>query len=114
VVTGEMYAPRLQRLLGSLEVGGLHARVVPVANQWFGGSIGVAGLLTGADIQNALAGTTLGAEVLVPAVALRDGAGVFLDDLTPADLTTALGVPVTPVEPTARALLAGLLGGAPA
>ena len=56
----------------------------------------------------------LGAEVLVPAVALRDGAGVFLDDLTPADLAAALGVPVTPVEPTARALLASVLGGAPA
>ena len=50
----------------------------------------------------------------MPAVALRDGAGVFLDDLTPADLAGALGVPVTPVEPTARALLAGLLGGPPA
>jgi len=114
VVTGEMYAPRLRRLLEALEVGGLHTRVIPVANQWFGGSIGVAGLLTGADIQTALAGTTLGAEVLVPAVALRDGAGVFLDDLTPADLTAALGVPVTPVEPTARALLAALVDGAPA
>jgi len=114
VVTGEMYAPRLRRLLGALEVEGLGARVVPVANRWFGGSIGVAGLLTGADIQAALARSALGAEVLVPAVALRDGAGVFLDDLTPADLSTALGVPVTPVEPTARALLASLLGGAPA
>jgi NifB/MoaA-like Fe-S oxidoreductase len=114
VVTGEMYAPRLRRLVEALEVGRLHARVIPVANQWFGGSIGVAGLLTGADIQTALAGTILGAEVLVPAVALRDGAGVFLDDLTPADLTAALGVPVTPVEPTARALLAALVGGAAA
>jgi len=114
VVTGEMYAPRLRRLLGALEVEGLGARVVPVANRWFGGSIGVAGLLTGADIQAALARSALGAEVLVPAVALRDGAGVFLDDLTPADLSSALGVPVTPVEPTARALLASLLGGAPA
>ena len=109
-----MYAPRLRRLLGSLEVAGLRVRVVPLAKPGIVGSIGVAGLLTGADIQNALAGSALGAEVLVPAVALRDGAGVFLDDLTPADLTAGLGVPVTPVEPTARHLLAGLLGGAPA
>jgi hypothetical protein len=34
---------------------------------------------------------------------------VFLDDLTPGDLTAALGVPVTPVEPTARALLDALV-----
>jgi hypothetical protein len=46
--------------------------------------------------------------VLVPAVALRDGEGVFLDDLTPADLARALGVPVTPVEPDAAALLRAL------
>jgi hypothetical protein len=47
--------------------------------------------------------------VLVPAVALRDGAGVFLDDLTTADLAAALGVPVRPVEPDARALLDALV-----
>ena len=36
--------------------------------------------------------------------------GVFLDDLTPADLAAALGTPVTTVEPDAPALLAALLG----
>jgi hypothetical protein len=46
--------------------------------------------------------------VLVPAVALRDGEGVFLDDLTPDDLAQALGVPVIPVEPEPRALLDAL------
>ena len=40
----------------------------------------------------------------MPAVALRDGEGVFLDDLTPADLAPTLGTPVTAVEPTARGL----------
>jgi NifB/MoaA-like Fe-S oxidoreductase len=75
----------------------------------------VAGLLTGRDIQIQLeharaAGHDLGDEVLVPAVAIRDGAGVFLDDLTPADLAASLGTPVTPVEPDAPALLAALLG----
>jgi NifB/MoaA-like Fe-S oxidoreductase len=69
----------------------------------------VAGLLTGADIQRQLAGGPLGDAVLVPAVALRDGAGVFLDDLTPADLAASLGVSVRPVEPDARALLAALV-----
>ncbi|HSE03955.1 MAG TPA: DUF512 domain-containing protein, partial [Methylomirabilota bacterium] len=77
--------------------------------------IGVAGLLTGRDIQIQLeqaraAGRELGDEVLVPAVAIREGAGVFLDDLTPADLAAALETPVTAVEPTAPALLAALLG----
>ena len=47
----------------------------------------------------------LGGAVLVPAVAVRDGDGVFLDDLAPADLARDLGVPVRLVEPTPAALL---------
>jgi len=43
--------------------------------------------------------------VLVPAVAVRDGDGTFLDDLTPADLARDLGVPVRVVQPTPGALL---------
>jgi putative radical SAM enzyme (TIGR03279 family) len=109
VVTGEMYAPRLEHLLAGLTVQGLTTRVTAIRNDWFGGSVQVAGLLTGADIQGQLAGEALGDAVLVPSVALRDGAGVFLDDLTPADLAAALGVPVTPVEPVARALLDALI-----
>jgi NifB/MoaA-like Fe-S oxidoreductase len=52
----------------------------------------------------------LGEEVLVPSVAVRDGDGVFLDDLTPADLARALGVGVRVVEPSGRALLRALRG----
>jgi putative radical SAM enzyme (TIGR03279 family) len=109
VVTGEMYAPRLARLLDGLAVRGLEARVRAIRNEWFGGSVQVAGLLTGADIQRQLAGTVLGDAVLIPSVALRDGAGVFLDDLTPGDLAASLGVPITPVEPGAPALFDALV-----
>jgi putative radical SAM enzyme (TIGR03279 family) len=109
VVTGELYAPRMAALLARLRVEGLSARLAPVANDWFGRGIGVAGLLTGRDIQSQLADRELGDEVLIPAVALRDGAGVFLDDMTPADLAASLGVPVTAVEPTAPELIAALL-----
>ena len=111
VVTGEMYAPRLERLIAGLGVANLSARVHAIRNEWFGGSVQVAGLLTGADIQRQLAGTALGDAVLVPSVALRDSVGVFLDDLTPDDLASALGVPVLPVEPAARALLDALVAG---
>ncbi len=110
VVTGEMFAPRLAALLRQVRVAGLTATVVPIANEWFGTGIGVAGLLTGRDIERQLSGRALGDEVLVPAVAVRDGEGVFLDDVTPADLATALGAPVTVVEPTAAALLATTTG----
>jgi putative radical SAM enzyme (TIGR03279 family) len=111
VVSGSLYAPRLTRLLHRLPLPGLQAHVVAVPNQFFGGSVGVAGLLTGQDIQRRLAAQgELGDAVLVPAVALRDGEGVFLDDLTPADLAQSLGVPVIPVESEPPALLRALRG----
>jgi NifB/MoaA-like Fe-S oxidoreductase len=108
VVTGEMFAPRMEALLGRLRIEGLTVRLAPIVNEWFGGGIQVAGLLTGRDIQTQLAGRALGEEVLVPSVALRDGAGVFLDDLTPSDLSASLGGPVTPVEPDPTSLIAAL------
>ena len=115
VVTGEMFAARMRALLDRLDVDGLTVSLVAVANEFFGRGIGVAGLLTGRDIRVQLeqaraAGRDLGEAVLVPAAALRDGAGVFLDDLTPADLAASLDVPVVPVEPDAPAFLAALLG----
>ncbi|MGH7364855.1 MAG: DUF512 domain-containing protein [Candidatus Rokuibacteriota bacterium] len=115
VVTGEMFAPRMRALLDRVVVDGLRVSLVGVANEFFGRGIGVAGLLTGRDIQRQLelgraGGRDLGDEVLVPAVAIRDEAGVFLDDLTPADLATLIETPVTAVEPHAPAFLAALLG----
>jgi putative radical SAM enzyme (TIGR03279 family) len=109
VVSGEMYGPRLARLLAPLSAQGIQARVAAIPNHFFGRTIGVAGLLTGQDLQSHLSALgDLGEEVLIPSVTLRDGDGVFLDDLTPDDLAGDLGVPVRPVEPTARALLAAL------
>jgi putative radical SAM enzyme (TIGR03279 family) len=110
VVTGEMFAPRLAALLDQVRVQGLVATVVPVANGFFGGNIAVAGLLTGRDILARLADHSLGDLVLVPDVALRDEANVFLDDLNPADLEAALGTLVRPVASAPRALLKALLG----
>jgi putative radical SAM enzyme (TIGR03279 family) len=108
VVTGELYGPRMARLLDRL---GARARVAAVPNALFGRTIGVAGLLAGRDIQRHLAmQPDLGEAVLVPAVAVRDGEGVFLDDLTPGDLGRELGVPVRVVAPTGRALARALAG----
>jgi putative radical SAM enzyme (TIGR03279 family) len=106
VVSGTLYAPRLERLLATLPAA---ARVAAVPNRHFGGSVSVAGLLTGGDIQRHLASLgDLGDAVLVPAVALRDGDGVFLDDVTPADLARDLAVPVQVIEAEPRALLRAL------
>jgi putative radical SAM enzyme (TIGR03279 family) len=110
VVTGEMFAPRMRRLLATLAVSGLTVEVAPIANDWFGRGIHVAGLLTARDIMAQLAGRDAGDEVLVPAAAVRDGEGVFLDDLAPADVAAALGVPVRVVETAPGHLVRALVG----
>ncbi len=106
VVTGTLFAPRLRELLADAGFDPATIRVAAVPNEFFGPAIGVAGLLTGRDIQRHLAvQPDLGRAVLVPAVAVRDGDGIFLDDLIPADLARDLGVPVKVVQPTPSALL---------
>jgi hypothetical protein len=46
--------------------------------------------------------------VLIPSVTVRDGDGVFLDDVAPADLARDLGAAVTLVAPEAGSLLDAL------
>ena len=55
--------------------------VRPVPNRFFGGNIGVAGLLTGADLTAALAGAPPDRRYLLPDVCLSGGR--FLDGLLP-------------------------------
>ena len=59
-------------------------RIITVDNQFFGGTVGVAGLLVGADLQRVLANEPVGHRYLLPDVCLNRG--MFLDGLSPADL----------------------------
>jgi hypothetical protein len=59
-------------------------RLLPVKNEFFGGNIGVTGLLTGADIAAALVGQPEHDRYLLPDVALSRGR--FLDGTTAAEL----------------------------
>ena len=73
-------------VLGPLVAG--HARddvrVIPVANEFFGGNTAVTGLMVGADLARVLADEPHGHRYLLPDVCLSDGR--FLDGTTPADL----------------------------
>jgi putative radical SAM enzyme (TIGR03279 family) len=111
VVTGELFAPRLRRLFAATPVADLTVDVAAVANDFFGRGIAVAGLLTGDDIQRELAGRPPVDLALIPAVAVRETDGVFLDDRRPQDLARDLGVRIRVIEPTPRALWAALLEG---
>jgi putative radical SAM enzyme (TIGR03279 family) len=108
VVTGTLFAPHLNRLFRSVKVKGLEVSLLPVPNDFFGHGISVTGLLTGQDILRQLSLHQWGDFVLIPSVTLRNGDGVFLDDLTPDDIQKRVGVEIKVVEPTPRGLLQGL------
>ena len=111
VVTGTLAAPLIQEMMEALH--GRHPSVKvtvhPIRNNFFGGNVGVAGLVTATDIiaqcEGRLSSGTLG----VPAVMLREEKDTFLDDMTIEQLGQRLGVKVE-VLPTsggdeAKALL---------
>ncbi len=82
ILTGEYGARVLGPLVDSL--GRDDIRLVPVVNRFFGGNIGVSGLLTGTDLVGVLADQPEGHRYLLPDSCLSEGR--FLDDLTVADL----------------------------
>ena len=85
---------------------------MPVVNEFFGGSVTCAGLLTGTDIQNTLNGQRdrLGDVVLLPSVAFKEDEDIFLDDVRLADLSARLDRPALKVESIARGLVSAVLG----
>jgi NifB/MoaA-like Fe-S oxidoreductase len=118
VVTGELAAPVLCPLVAEANATlGLGAAVCAVPNVFFGPGITVAGLLAGQDIAarlRATAGTEAGGPpdvVLLPAVALKPGEGIFLDDSTLDRVEEAGGAKVHAVDPTGPALVRALRDG---
>jgi hypothetical protein len=103
VLTGTYGARILRPLLAA------HPRndisVQEITNDFFGGNIGVAGLLTGEDIARALADGPIDTRYLLPDACLNEGR--FLDGLTLADLPRP--VEVVPTDGSSlRAALDGI------
>ncbi len=65
-----------------------------IKNEFFGGKITVAGLLTGQDIIGQLEGKPLGEYLCLPKSILRSGETTLLDDLTLADIEKRLNIKV--------------------
>lgn len=92
VVTGESPYRYLADFLKALgRKSGVELHPVAVRNLLFGGSVTVTGLVSGRDIIAALKGRELGNMVLIPDVMLKEGEGLFLDDMTLDGLEKALG-----------------------
>ena len=88
VLTGALGAAVVSPLVASL--GRRDARVLPVENRFFGGNIGVTGLMVGEDVARVLSGEPEGDRYLLPDVCLSRGH--FLDGLAVQDLPRAVEV----------------------
>ncbi len=89
---------------------GLRIDVHRIKNNFFGESITVSGLLTASDIEEQLLGLELGEELFISSSALRAEGDVFLDDVSPKELSARLGVKVTPCESDASKFILSILG----
>ena len=96
VCTGVAAYPTVKAMAARLEaqVEGLTIHVYEIINHFFGESVTVAGLLTGKDMYEQLAGKELGDQLIIPENTLRADEAMFLDDMTPAELSEKLGVPI--------------------
>ena len=112
VATGASAAPFISSLIDRLgeKCMNSHGAVYAIRNDFLGESVNVAGLVSGGDILRQLRGKKLGSRLLIPAVMLRHGGDVFLDDVSLGALSEELGVPVIPVPNDGGALLDAMLG----
>lgn len=87
LITSAMAAPILYPVAADLsQITNLEARALPVANQFWGPLVTVAGLLCGQDVLDVLTGLAargeLGDLVVLPRVMLDNAGERFLDDMT--------------------------------
>ncbi len=94
LLTGELFAPVLARWAPG-------ARVLGVANGFFGGNVSVAGLLTSRDVVDAIREDGARGEYVLPDVMFNEE-GLTLDDVPSADLGAMSGAHVSVVSSDAK------------
>ena len=116
IATGELAAPILREIGDDItkKYPGIDLQIQAIKNEFFGGKITVAGLLTGQDLAKQLSGLDLGAELLLGDHMLKSGEQVFLDDMTVAQLSGTLQVPITIVKSDGKAFVEAVVGGSKA
>lgn len=107
VATGVIAEPFISDLVAAAakKCKNVDGRVYAIKNEFFGTTIDVSGLITGADLIKQLTGKPLGKRLLIPENMLRHGGDVFLDDLTAAEVEKAVGVPIQVVGASGYALI---------
>ncbi len=104
ILTGTYGAAVLGGLAGELQAaaGPAPVRIVAVENRFFGGNVGVTGLLVGEDLARVLAAEPEGHRYLLADVCLSEGR--FLDGTTPAELPRPVEIIATDGASLRRAL----------
>ena len=100
VATGFAAKDHLERLANyaAEKFEKLNVQVVPIRNDFFGGSVTVSGLVTGGDIIAQLKGIDLGDELLIPENMLRAQGDLFLDNVSLTDVENALKIKIRVVS----------------
>ncbi len=93
IVTGTLAAPLIREMTQELtkQYPMIQAEVHGIRNDFFGGNVDVAGLVTGTDILAQCKGKLTGDTLYIPEVMLRAEKDLFLDGLTPAGVAQELG-----------------------
>ena len=112
IATGELAAPYITALAERImaKANGIDIKVFSVKNEFFGGGVSVAGLVTAGDIINTLEDSTDFDELLIADSMLRDGEDIFLDNITLNELEERLSLKVTPVPNDGYAFVEAVIG----
>ena len=94
ILTGTLFAPQLHKVIADFNSRfGTGFRVEAVTNNYFGGDVSVAGLLSGEDFLSAKSRVS-GDFVIIPKTALKSDEDIMLDGMTLKELTDKLEIPV--------------------
>lgn len=99
IATGELAYPFIKGLCENLSAKTqIIIDVYAIKNNFFGGGVNVAGLVTGGDIIKTLKGKISTEELFIPDVMLRQGTDLFLDDVTIPQIESELNVKITAIS----------------
>ena len=111
IATGTLAYPLIKSLTDTLQsiYRNLRIRVHPIQNNFFGGNVSVAGLITGTDLKAQLKGKMLSHTLCIPEVMLREEQDMFLDNVTVKQLEKTLRAKVRILPQNGAEMLAALL-----
>ncbi len=101
-ITGMMPLGVIERFAEALSaIEGIECTALGIQNRFFGGTVSIAGLITGQDIAEQVLASGLQGDLLIPDVAVRHD-GLFLDDMSVSQLAAQLSrrVHIVPILPS--------------